>query len=356
MSAMPQRARDAGIPFAGVPGPRNDVTDVAGVEVGMHTLIAGDAVRTGVTALFPRGRAGAARAVAAGYCELNGNGEMTGTAWIREHGFMTGPVLITTSNSIGVVRDAALGWLVERFSAEEVAAWLPVVAETWDGHLNDVNGFHIKPAHVRAALDGASAGPVALGSVGGGTGMICFEYKGGTGSASRLADVAGERWTVGVLLQTNFGVRPQLTVAGVPVGAHLPPDGRIHDRDHGSVIGVVVTDAPLLPGQLGRLARRVGLGLARTGFMSGADSGDLFLALSTANDGAFQQPGVRSVLEFLYYDDLDPLFGAVVAATEEAAIDSIFANETMHGAGGHTVLAAPREEIVELVRRYGRIG
>jgi L-aminopeptidase/D-esterase-like protein len=353
---MQERARDLGIPFAGTPGPHNDVTDVAGVEVGMTTLVEGDAVRSGITAVFPRGRAGAARAVAAGYCELNGNGEMTGTAWIREHGFMTGPVLITTSNSIGVVRDAALGWLVERFSADEVAAWLPVVAETWDGHLNDVNGFHIKPHHVRAALDAASSEPVPLGSVGGGTGMICFEYKGGTGSASRRAEVAGERWTVGVLLQTNFGVRPQLTVAGAPVGADLPADGRIHDRDHGSVIGVVITDAPLLAGQLARLARRVGLGLARTGFMSGADSGDLFLALSTANDGAFQRPGVRSTLEFLYYDDLDPLFGAVVEAAEEAAIDSIIVNETMHGANGHTVLSAPREQIVALLRRYGRIG
>ncbi|MFF5257828.1 P1 family peptidase [Actinomadura viridis] len=354
------RARALGIPFPGTPGRHNCVTDVAGVEVGVVTLLGGEegpgrgpAVRTGVTAIFPRGRSGAARAVLAGYHALNGNGEMTGTAWIQEHGYMTGPIMLTSTNSVGVVRDATAAWLRRRFADLGVPAWLPVVGETWDGYLHDIDGCHVTARHVDQALDGARGGPVEHGSVGGGTGMICYEYKGGNGGASRRIRAAGEDWTVGVHLQTNFGNRLQLTVAGIPVGTRLR-EGRIFEGEHGSVIGVVVTDAPLLGQQLTRLARRVALGLARTGAIGGSESGDLFLAVSTANDGAMDVLGKRSV-EFLHDHEMDPLFTAVVEATEESVIDSMVVNDAMTGVEGRRVPALPIEELLAELRHHRRV-
>jgi D-aminopeptidase len=349
------RARALGIPFAGVPGPRNDITDIAGAEVGFVTLredvargrAAPAAVRTGVTAVFPRGRERAGAAVLAGYARLNGNGELTGTAWVREHGWFTGPVVLTNTNSVGAARDTTARWLLDRFPMLGV---IPVVGETWDGLLNDINGFHVTSEHVRMALDGARAEPIEQGSVGGGTGMVCYELKGGTGSASRAVAAATGEWTVGVLLQTNFGNRRQLTIAGVPMWPHLR-EGLIWGRDHGSVIAVVLTDAPLLGGQLERLARRVGLGLARTGAIGGAESGDLFLAASTANDGVVETPGVRS-FAVLHDDEMDPLLAGVVYATEEAVLDSLVVNEPMTGAGGREVMALPHARVVELLRQH----
>jgi D-aminopeptidase len=297
------RARDLGIPFDGTPGPLNAITDVAGVEVGFTTLISGDGplkvgagpVRTGVTAILPRGRASKDQAFA-GWFSLNGNGEMTGTTWIEEAGFLEGPVLITNTHSVGVVRDASIRWSVEHGTMAQ--AWsLPVVAETWDGSLNDINGFHVKPEHVFAALDGARSGPVAEGNVGGGTAMRCYGFKCGTGTSSRKIDARAGGYTVGVLVQANHGTRDQLRIAGVAVGRELPaPSAPAAANDParaldaigelGSIIIVVATDAPLLPHQLKRLARRASLGLARTGSVSSNGSGDIFIAFSTANAGA----------------------------------------------------------------------
>ncbi|HEY1583378.1 MAG TPA: P1 family peptidase, partial [Chthoniobacterales bacterium] len=267
------RARALGIPFGGTPGKLNAITDVAGVEVGFTTLISGEGklevgkgpVRTGVTAIIPRGHASLDDPVYAGTFSLNGNGEMTGTAWIEESGFLEGPVMITNTHSVGVVRDAVIAWRLSHGEADKTGYWwsLPVVAETWDGWLNDINGFHVKPEDVRHALDTAHGGPVEEGSVGGGTGMICYEFKGGTGTASRVLEQKKGGYTIGALVQANCGRRPQLTIAGVPVGKEIP--GFVYPKETGSIIIVVATDAPLLPGQLKRLARRASLGLARTG-------------------------------------------------------------------------------------------
>ena len=286
-------ARSA-FPFDGTPGKLNAITDVAGVEVGFTTLISGEGklevgkgpVRTGVTAIIPRGHDSLNDPVYAGTFSLNGNGEMTGTAWVEESGFLEGPVIITNTHSVGVARDAVIAWRLTHGAADKTGYWwsLPVVAETWDGWLNDINGFHVKPEDVAHALDSAKGGPVAEGSVGGGTGMICYEFKGGTGTASRVLEKKDGGYTVGALVQANCGRRPQLTIAGVPVGKEIP--GSVYPKDNGSIIIVIATDAPLLPGQLKRLARRASLGLARTGSVSGNGSGDLFLAFSTANPGA----------------------------------------------------------------------
>src|SRR5213592_642209 len=291
------RARDLGIPFEGTPGKLNAITDVPGVEVGYRTLISGEGklevgkgpVRTGVTAILPRGPASLNDPVYAGFFSLNGNGEMTGTPWIEESGFLEGPIIITKTHSVGVARDAVIAWRVKHGAADKTGYWwsLPVVAETWDGWLNDINGFHVKPEDVWQALDSAHGGAIEEGSVGGGTGMICYEFKGGSGTASRKIDIRVSKdgpsrsFVVGVFLQANFGRRPQLMIAGIPVGKEIP--GEVYKQESGSCIAVVATDAPLLPNQLKRLARRVSLGLARTGTISGNSSGDLFIAFSVAN-------------------------------------------------------------------------
>lgn len=358
------RARELGIPFPGETGPVNAITDVTGVYVGHTTLIEGADVRTGVTAILPRGRVHAP--VFAGYHSLNGNGEMTGTIWIEESGFLEGPVMITNTHSVGVVRDAVIAWTVERKLYHPIQGdifWsLPVVAETYDGALNDINGFHVKPAHVFAALDGASTGPVAEGAVGGGTGMICHGFKGGIGTASRrLSDEEGG-YTVGVLVQANYGSRRHLTIAGVPVGQEIPdllPE--IHSGNQaepppmgaGSIIGIVATDAPLLPHQLKRVAQRVGLGIARVGGMGANSSGDIFLAFSTANPQGWQRAEVAQVA-LLPNDRITPLFEATVFATEEAIVNAMIAAQTLTGRNGNTVYALPHERLQEAMRKYGR--
>lgn len=360
--ASPQtkpRARDLGIPFEGTPGPLNAITDVKGIEVGMTTLISGNGklvvgqgpVRTGVTAIFPRGRS-SNDPVFAAWFSLNGNGEMTGTTWVEESGYLEGPVMITNTHSVGVVRDAVIAWQMKR--GETAQPWsLPVVAETWDGHLNDINGFHVRLEHVLQALDGARSGPVAEGNVGGGTGMICYEFKGGTGTASRkLSDKFGD-YTVGVLVQANHGRRNQLRIAGVPVGEELSRDP-VWREETGSIIIVVATDAPLLPHQLKRLARRASLGLARTGSVSGNGSGDIFLTFSTANPGAAKPSGIAQV-QMVPNDRMNPLFEATVEVTEEAIINALVAAETMTGIDNHTVRAIPHDRLVQVMRKYNRL-
>ena len=356
------RARDLGIPLAGDPGPLNAITDVAGVEVGHVTLVSGEGalkvgagpVRTGVTAVLPRGKA-SNDPVFAGWFSLNGNGEMTGTAWMDESGFLEGPVMLTNTHSVGTVRDAVISWRVAHGRADAEGYWwsLPVVAETWDGYLNDINGFHVKERHVFEALSGARGGPVPEGSVGGGTGMICFEFKGGIGTASRVLPAAEGSYRVGVLVQCNCGRRRQLVVAGVPVGPEIP-EGTLRDEEAGSIIIVVATDAPLLPHQLQRLARRASLGLARAGSVSGNGSGDLFVAFSTANPDA-AAPTAPPPLRMLPNAKMDPLFEAVVQATEEAIVNAMLAARTMTGAGGRRAIELPHDRLRDALRRHGRL-
>ncbi len=352
------RARAIGVPFAGEPGPFNAITDVAGVEVGYTTLISGSGarvlgqgpVRTGVTAILPRGRAGAAANVFAGYFSLNGNGELTGCHWVEESGRCEGPICITNTHSCGTVRDATIKWLVNRTGG--IAQWaLPVTGETFDGYLNDINGFHVRDEHVFAALDGALGGAIEEGSVGGGTGMICYGFKGGSGTASRRVSFAGEGYYVGAFVQANFGRREQLTIAGVAVGAALKdwePDPR-GGGETGSVIAILVTDAPLLPHQLKRLARRVGLGIGRGGAISGNGSGDIFLALSTANADALHDEEQLARAAFVPDWQLDPFFEATIQAVDEAVINALVVNETMSGCDDHTVHALPHDELQRLL-------
>jgi len=357
------RARDLGIPFEGTPGRLNAITDVAGVEVGQTTLVSGEGrlvvgkgpVRTGVTAVLPRGK-DSTEQVFAGWFTLNGNGEMTGTTWVEESGFLEGPVMITNTHSVGVVRDAVIGWQMRR-QGKTFQPWsLPVVAETWDGFLNDINGFHVKPEHVVQALEGARSGEVAEGNVGGGTGMVAHQFKGGTGTASRKLDAGTGGYTVGVLVQANYGARSGLTVAGVPVGkeiADLMPKESA-PPDTGSIIVVIATDAPLLPHQLKRLARRAALGIARNGGIGGNSSGDIFIAFSTANRGAAKDESPVS-LQMLPNDRINPLFAATVQATEEAIINAMVAAETMTGVNGNTVYAIPHDRLREALRKYNRL-
>ena len=358
------RARDLGVPFDGAPGPLNAITDVAGVTVGQVTLIEdltdGRKLRTGVTAILPRGRGTLDTPVYGGWFALNGNGEMTGTAWLDESGQLEGPVMLTNTHSVGVVRDAVIAWRVKAAGADTSGYWwsLPVVAETWDGHLNDINGFHVRPEHAVRAIEQAQGGPVAEGNVGGGTGMICHEFKCGIGTASRRTTAAGGAYTVGVLVQANYGLRDTLRIAGVPVGQHLRMD-RVYSEadpaasDTGSIIIVVATDAPLLPHQLKRLARRAALGLARMGSIAGNGSGDIFVAFSTANAGAVAGKPLASSTS-LGNDHLDPLFAATVEATEEAIVNAMVAARDMQGNGGHYARALPHDELVRLLERYGR--
>jgi L-aminopeptidase/D-esterase-like protein len=353
------RARDLGVPFDGTPGPLNAITDVAGVEVGQVTLVSGEGrlevgrgpVRTGVTAIHPRGKA-SYDPVFAGTFALNGNGEMTGLAWLSESGFLEGPVVLTNTHSVGLARDAVIAWQNRRGPGAQ--PWgLPVVAETWDGWLNDINGFHVKEAHVFRALDGARGGPVEEGGVGGGTGMVCFELKGGIGTSSRRLEERHGGYTLGVLVQANFGLRRQLTVAGVPVGPEIA-EGTFRDDEAGSIIIVIATDAPLLPHQLDRLARRAAMGLARTGSVAMNGSGDLFVAFATANAGlALAKSAVPATV--LPNEAMNPLFTATVQATEEAIVNALVGGETMVGIDGHRVLGLPHDRLREVLARHGRL-
>ncbi len=367
--AAEPRARDLGVPFDGTPGPLNAITDVAGVLVGHTTLISGSGklkvgqgpVRTGVTAVLPRGRESLFDPVFAAWFSQNGNGEMTGTTWVEESGFLEGPVMITNTHSVGVVRDATIQWRVAHGAADASGYFwsLPVVAETWDGWLNDINGFHVKPQHAFHALDSAHAGPVEEGSVGGGTGMICNGYKGGIGTASRRLDASDGGYTVGVLVQCNYGTRDNLRIAGINVGREIPapePYTFIPSdiTEHGSIIVVVATDAPLLPHQLKRLTRRVTLGLGRNGSISGNESGDIFIAFSTANSGAAAEGRVVQ-LQMLPNDSLDPVFRATVEATEESIVNAMVAAHDMVGVDDHRVIALPHAALRAVLKKYDRL-
>jgi D-aminopeptidase len=368
------RARDLGVPFDGTPGQHNAITDVTGIEVGYVTLISGEGalrvgdgpVRTGVTAILPRGKQ-TVEPVFAAWFSLNGNGEMTGTTWVEESGFLEGPVMITNTHSVGVVRDSVIAWEVQtlqRMKGEGLWS-LPVVGETYDGFLNDINGMHVKQEHVFEALDGAHSGPIAEGNVGGGTGMICYQFKGGTGTASRKLDSDAGGYIVGVIAQCNFGRRSQLLVAGTPVGVEIPDDlpapiatgngnsNSVARGDAGSVIAVVATDAPLLPHQLKRLARRVSMGLARTGSSAANSSGDIFIAFSTANQSAVR--GKVTQVEMLDNNAITPLFDATIQATEEAVINALVAAETMVGRDDNRVIALPHGRLQEVLRKYNRL-
>ena len=363
------RARDLGVPFDGTPGPLNAITDVAGVEVGYATTIRGEGklvigkgpVRTGVTAIIPRGHDSLNDPVYAAVFSLNGNGEMTGTHWVEESGFLEGPVVITNTHSVGVARDAVIAWRIKHGASDASGYWwsLPLVAETWDGWLNDTNGFHVKPEDVFHALDSAHGGAIEEGSVGGGTGMICYEFKGGNGTASRKIDIKvgkdkpAQSYTVGVFVQANFGRRALLMIAGVPVGKEIP--GSVYKEDTGSCIAVVATDAPVLPNQLKRLARRVSIGLARTGTISGNGSGDLFIAFSTANKNVWAADQVTHSVQTVPNDLIDPILGAVVEATEEAVVNALVDNQTMTGAGNHRVEALPHDRLHEILKKYNRL-
>jgi L-aminopeptidase/D-esterase-like protein len=387
------RARDLGVPFDGTPGALNAITDVSGVLVGQVTLISGSGplvvgqgpVRTGVTAILPRGRA-TGDPVMAGWFTLNGNGEMTGTTWVDESGFLRGPVMITNTHSVGIVRDAVIEWLVKRDRDLSDYDWsLPIVAETWDGTLNDINGFHVQREHVFAALDSARDGPVAEGNVGGGTGMICHRFKGGIGTASRRFTIEDKSYVLGVLVQCNYGGRAQLRVAGAPVGveiadqlpcyatlAALPTAERFPrcqgpgsrapgaaggaggGAEQGSIIVVVATDAPLLPHQLKRIAKRVTLGIARMGGIGGDSSGDIFIAFSTANAGAATTSGHPSVT-YIPNEEINPVFEATVQATEESIVNALVAAETMTGANDVRVTALPHDRLRAALQKYNRL-
>jgi D-aminopeptidase len=348
------RARGLGLPLAGATGPNNAITDVGGVTVGQTTLIHDDGpkpVRTGVTAILPRAPDKLLNPIWGGAFSMNGNGEMTGIHWLKEAGWFTGPITITNSLSVGIAHHATARYMAETFPdkvGEDI--WvLPVAAETYDGYLNDIAGFHVREEHVRAAIDSASDGPVAEGSVGGGTGMIAYEFKGGTGTSSRLVAHRDGTFTVGALVQANHGLRPWLTVCGKPVGKDMP-DNRVFSRERGSIIVVLATDAPLLPSQLDRLARRAAIGIGRGGTPSGNNSGDIFMAFSTANDpGQLPEPP-RLRIDALSNDDLDPFYLAAVEAVEEAVLNAMVAAEPMTGKHGHHVSALDH---VALRRAFG---
>jgi len=366
------RARDLGSPFDGTPGPLNAITDIEGLTVGQHSLIRGEGglvvgdgpVRTGVSAILPRGKS--YDPVFAGWYALNGNGEMTGITWVEESGLLEGPVMITNTHSVGVVHQAVIEWqlrnkLFDPLTGEPDVFWsLPVVAETYDGDLNDINGFHVRKKHAFKALDAARPGPVAEGNVGGGTGMSCHQFKGGIGTASRQLDGDDGGYILGVLVQANYGVRETLTIAGVPVGKEitdLMPEYRTHSGDQGqevgSIIVVVATDAPLLPHQLKRLVRRVPMGIAKVGGFGGNGSGDIFIAFSTANPGIGSRTGLPTA-QMLPNDQLSPLFLATVQATEEAIVNAMVAAETMTGINGNTKHAIPHERLKRVMKKYNR--
>jgi len=377
------RARDIGIPFEGIPGKYNAITDVAGVEVGHTTLVEGTGklekgkgpVRTGVTAIFPAGKK--YTPVFANWHMLNGNGDMTGTHWITESGFLETPILITNTSSVGTARDAALKWMDEHkyYDTTQGSFWYsyPIVAETWDGVLNDINGFHVKPEHVWQAMENASSGFVEEGAVGGGTGMVCLGFKGGIGTSSRVIDKKLGGYMVGVLVQSNFGVRSQLTIAGVPVGKELAdtlnikiydePSANINSDNYGmknewseqgSIIVVVATDAPLLPHQLKRIAQRVSLGIGKVGGIGGNGSGDIFIAFSTANKNAFSRIKETTVTVFSN-DQMGALFNATIQATEEAIVNVLVAGTTTKGINDNTVYGLPHDAVMKILKKYNRV-
>ena len=367
------RARDLGIPFVGTPGVFNAITDVQGVEVGYSTIITGKGentvgngpIRTGVTAIFPRGKAKKFSPVYANWYSLNGNGEMTGTTWVTESGFLETPIMITNTNSVGVVRDAVLKWYVDTdwYSGEDWWYTYPVVAETYDGFLNDIYGFHVKEKHVLEAIENSSSGQIAEGNIGGGTGMMCLGFKGGTGTSSRVLKIKDSSYTVGALVQSNFGAKRNLSIAGVPVGVELkdtlnsvfngPPKSRRQEGD-GSIIVIVATDVPLLPHQLKRIAQRIPLGIGIVGGRGSNGSGDIFLAFSTANEGAFNRDDIASITS-MPNDLLMPVFEATVQVVEEAIINAMIAAETMEGINGNTSYAIPHDVLVETLQKYNRI-
>ena len=370
-SAAKPRARDLGVPFDGTPGPLNAITDVAGVTVGHTTLISGEGklvvgkgpVRTGVTAVFPRGKESNDLGVFAGWWSLNGNGEMTGTTWVEESGILTGPIMITNTHSVGVVRDAVIQWTVQHRKVGSDDDWwsLPVVAETWDGWLNDINGFHVKPEDAFHAIESSHGGAVEEGAVGGGTGMICNGFKGGIGTSSRKLSDKDGGYTVGVLVQCNYGSRQNFRVAGIPVGREIPSEDPYalefapdDITERGSIIVIVATDAPLLPHQLKRLARRVSLGLGRDGSISGNGSGDLFIAFSTANQGAATPDHVVD-LKMVPNDQMNPIFEATVEATEESVINAMVAATSMTGIDNHHVSALPHDQLRAVLKKYNRL-
>jgi len=367
------RARDLGIPFVGTPGAFNAITDVQGVEIGYSTIITGKGentvgngpVRTGVTAIFPRGKAKKFSPVYANWYSLNGNGEMTGTTWVTESGFLETPIMITNTNSVGVVRDAVLKWYVDTdwYSGEDWWYTYPVVAETYDGFLNDIYGFHVKEKHVLEAIENSSSGQIAEGNIGGGTGMMCLGFKGGTGTSSRVLKIKDSSYTVGALVQSNFGAKRNLSIAGVPVGVELkdtlnsvfngPPKSRRQEGD-GSIIVIIATDVPLLPHQLKRIAQRIPLGIGIVGGRGSNGSGDIFLAFSTANEGAFNRDDIASITS-MPNDLLMPVFEATVQVVEEAIINAMIAAETMEGINGNTSYAIPHDVLVETLQKYNRI-
>ena len=371
--AQKPRARDLGIPFIGKTGINNSITDVKGVEVGYSTIISNSGeniigkgpVRTGVTAIFPRGKAKKFSPVYANWYSLNGNGEMTGTTWVTESGFLETPIMITNTNSVGVVRDAILKWYVDTdwYSGEDWWYTYPVVAETYDGFLNDIYGFHVKEKHVLEAIENSSSGQIAEGNIGGGTGMMCLGFKGGTGTSSRVLKIKDSSYTVGAIVQSNFGAKRNLSIAGVPVGVELkdtlnsvfngPPKSRRQEGD-GSIIVIVATDVPLLPHQLKRIAQRIPLGIGIVGGRGSNGSGDIFLAFSTANEGAFNRDHIASITS-MPNDLLMPVFEATVQVVEEAIINAMIAAETMEGINGNTSYAIPHDVLLETLQKYNRI-
>jgi len=363
------RARDLGIPFDGTPGPLNAITDVAGVQVGHTTIIEGSGklvqgkgpIRTGVTAILPRGDRSLDDPCFAGWFSLNGNGEMTGTTWIEESGFAEGPIMITNTHSVGIVRDAVISWRANQGSADASGYWwsLPIVAETWDGLLNDINGFHVKENHAHDAIRNAKGGPVQEGNVGGGTGMVCHSFKGGIGTASRIVNIKGQNYTLGVLVQANYGGRKNLTIAGVPVGKEItdlmPRDSyESGNEGDGSIIVILATDAPLLAHQMKRLARRIPMGIGKVGGYAHDGSGDIFVAFSTANPNvAFSDGAVK--VEMLPNWMISPLFEATVQAVEEAIINVLCAAEDLEGINDNKVWALPHDRLIQIMKKYNRI-
>jgi D-aminopeptidase len=391
LQAQKPRERELKLPIGGTPGALDAITDVAGVEVGQTTLVLGSGklvvgkgpVRTGVTVIHPRGKANSDPVFAAWFT-LNGNGEMTGTTWVQESGLLEGPVAITNTHSVGVVRDAIIQWEVSQKNALQ-PWWLPVVAETYDGALNDINGFHVKPEHVLAALDGARGGLPGEGAVGGGTGMVCHGFKGGIGTASRKLPAEQGGYTVGVLVQCNYGIRRDLRIAGVPVGEEIPdlagcianndplpadsPRRRCDERrsgaaldnardeaqEQGSIIVVVATDAPLLPHQLKRIATRVSVGVGRQGGFGGNSSGDIFIAFSTANARAWFNDQPVTDVKMLPNDRITPLFQATAQATEAAITNALLGAETTTGANDLRIYAMPVDRLLAAMKKYGRL-
>ena len=365
------RARDLGVQFEGVPGKFNAITDVKGVEVGHSTIISGSGkniigkgpVRTGVTAIFPRGKK--FNPVYANWYSLNGNGEMTGTTWITESGFLETPIMITNTNSVGVVRDAVLKWFVDTnwYGNDDWWYTYPVVGETYDGFLNDIYGFHVQEQHVYEAINNASPGPVTEGNVGGGTGMLTLGFKGGIGTASRKVKINNKTYTIGALVQSNFGSKRNLTISGVPVGKELkdtlnvvfnaPPSNKRQEGD-GSIIVIVATDAPLLPHQLKRITHRIPIGIGVVGGRGSNGSGDIFLAFSTANPRAFDRKNERSIKSFPN-DKITPLFEATVQTVEESIINAMIAAETMEGVNNNKAYALPHDTLIEVLKKYNRL-